>query len=60
MDGMRRRDDVLRGGFSPGLKIFQPRITRMGTNEDDGDCDLAIPLIPFIPSSLPAAEGTAD
>ena len=70
MHGMRRRepqiDEEVRsakgrraaGGFSAGLKIFQPRITRIRTNEEDRDGGSSILLIPFIPSSLPPERKT--
>jgi len=44
------------GGFSAGLKIFQPRMRRIDTNEERRDGDSSILLIPFIPSFRPAAE----
>ena len=44
------------GGFSVGLKIFQPRMRRIDTNDERRDGDASILLIPFIPSSRPAEE----
>ena len=45
-------------GFSAGLKILPPRITRIRTNEEDRDGDSSIRLIPFIPSFPPPERKT--